>query len=89
MKTAIFDNGGRSLDRYTFINKDGDIFGSSKDPFHPHGFGQFCGNVTDPSWGYKNTEDYIKEAIENKHLGEIINFKDLPEDVQKFIEERR
>jgi len=90
MKTAIFDNGDVSFDRYTFINEDGDIFGSSEDPHQPQGFGQFCGNIKDPSYGkWKTVGEFIKEAIEDKRLGELIDFKDIPERVQQFIEERR
>lgn len=44
----IFDNEGKTIDRYTgIIGKTGDVFGFNENPFHPCGFGQFCGNVTD------------------------------------------
>lgn len=46
MKTfAIFDNGGKTLDRFTVIDKEtGDIFGCSENPDAPNGLGEFCGN---------------------------------------------
>ncbi len=44
----IFDNGGKTVDRYTgIITKTGDVVGFNENPFHPCGFGQFVGNVTD------------------------------------------
>ena len=47
-KIIVFDNGGRSCDRYTAVIFNGDIIGFNERPFHPaYGFGQFCGNVTD------------------------------------------
>lgn len=45
MKTYVFDNEGRSYDNYTIVNKDGEVFGSSDNPFAPNGFGQYSGNV--------------------------------------------
>ncbi len=34
----VFDNGGKTLDRYTIINKEtGDIFGSCENPDGPNG----------------------------------------------------
>ena len=45
MKTYIFDNGGKTFDRYTIIAADGEVYGSSCNPFHPQGFGQYCGHV--------------------------------------------
>lgn len=47
----VLDNGGQTYDRFTIINKEnGDMFGASSDPFHPMGFGQYCGNVADDYW---------------------------------------
>lgn len=45
MKTYIFDNEGKTFDRYTIVTGEGEVYGSSFDPFHPQGFGQYCGNV--------------------------------------------
>ena len=45
-KLVVLDNGGLTFDRYTIIDKStGDMIGASDNPFHPLGFGQFCGNV--------------------------------------------
>jgi hypothetical protein len=50
-KYLILDDGGETLDRYTIVNlKDGEMIGASDDPFHPLGFGQYCGNVADNYW---------------------------------------
>lgn len=47
----VLDNGGKSFDRYTIIDKKtGDMIGASENPFHPQGFGQYCGNVADNYW---------------------------------------
>ena len=79
----VFDNEGRSFDRFTIVVKeDAMLFGASNHPFHPQGFGQFCGDT-----GYP--EDYIKRARGNPEwLGkETTLFSELPEDVQKYVEQ--
>ena len=44
----IFDNGGRTEDRFTIINTEtGDVFGASEDPCSPDGIGKWCGNIAD------------------------------------------
>ncbi len=45
---AIFDNGGKTPDRFTIIHKEtGDVFGASENPAAPNGIGKFCGNCAD------------------------------------------
>lgn len=73
-----YDNGGRSLDRYTIIpprwagrdyRERSDAWcaiGSCDRPFHPQGFGQHCSAAPGP------------------HLGKRIHWRDLPADVQRF-----
>lgn len=51
MKTTIFDNGGKTCDRYTIILGDGEMFCASQNPFEPNGFGQYCGNVVEAVFG--------------------------------------
>src|SRR5258708_3286952 len=47
-KFIIFDNGGKTLDRFTIINKEtGDVFGSSENPDDTNGAGKFYGNCAD------------------------------------------
>lgn len=78
----VFDNGGRSFDRYTIIpprhaneyREEGNCLlffaiGSSEHPYHPQGFGM---TVT---------------AMPGPHLGKRIPWDKLPPDVQKFARE--
>jgi len=74
-----YDNGGSTFDRYTIVFKKLDERGdcvylaASTYPFHPQGFGQHGsarGRIDLPTW---------------KHLGKRIRFSELPEDVQKFV----
>ena len=73
----IYDNGGRSFDRYTLIpprwalayrERPGlwDAMGASEHPFHPQGFGQSCSAAPGP------------------HLGQRIHWNTLPPDVQRL-----
>jgi hypothetical protein len=56
---AIFDNAGKTADRYTVIFSDGDMIASSTEPFSPHGIGQHVGNLIDnyckTAWGGQGT----------------------------------
>lgn len=79
----IYDNGGKSFDRYTAVFLDRlekiqyvswgksqalyDALGFNAYPFAPQGFGQHC------------------TAAPGKHLGKRIDFNDLPEDAQRFV----
>ncbi len=72
-KHRIFDDGGKTIDRYTLIAGDGSIFGFNGQPFHPQGFGQYCGE-----W----------EGGPTRHLGKKIDISELPPDAQKFVKER-
>lgn len=74
----ILDNGGETYDRYTIVDKTtGDMIGANDTPFHPLGFGQFCGNVADNYWsvaygsGWRNTVD--TQALENKLIKFAVN----------------
>lgn len=72
----IYDNGGKTADRYTIIpprwakaHKDGALWeaiGASAQPFHPQGIGQHT------------------SAMPGKHLGRRIRWDALPADVQEF-----
>lgn len=73
----IYDNGGKTFDRYTILPPRWDklnkvrpglfvAIGASKYPFHPQGFGQ---HVT---------------AAPGAHLGKRLKWSDLPRDVQRF-----
>src|SRR5450756_574337 len=47
-KFIIFDNGGKTLDRFTIINKEtGDVLGCGENPDAPNGAGKFYGSCID------------------------------------------
>ena len=60
-------------DRYTLCFMDEDdkpfVYGASENPFHPMGFGQFCGEL------------YFGE---DQDLGTEIDIEDTPEPVQRL-----
>lgn len=44
----VFDNGGKTSDRYTIINMEtADVFGASMNPREPNGLARWVGNVAD------------------------------------------
>ena len=74
----IYDNNGKTLDRYTIIFMDRpyssdpgsvvkEALAASEFPFESRGFGQHCG------------------AMPGRHLGKRIKFEELPKDVQAFV----
>lgn len=91
-KVWIFDNKGNTLDRYTIITKASYklgnqgrfhfIWGASNNPYHPQGFGQFCGEIE--HWKIK---DFIKEWRTDETHSEIrgIAKKQLSDEVKSYI----
>jgi len=76
MILKVWDNGGKTMDRYT-VRIRNDYYGMNEYPFHPQGFCQFVG-----SYG---------EVKEGRHLGKLLpqgQFHTLPADVRKAIVER-
>jgi len=69
----IYDNGGKTIDRYTVILEDWHFgkscqaLGLSSNPDSPQGFSQFS------------------DVYQGNHLGKEIGFLDLPENVQEHI----
>jgi hypothetical protein len=43
----VFDNDGKTFDQYTILTSDGDIFGSSANPFSPQGVGNYSHSLMD------------------------------------------
>jgi hypothetical protein len=44
----VFDNGGRTADRYTIVDRQtGDVFAVSENPQEPGGIARYCGNCAD------------------------------------------
>ena len=73
-KVRIYDNGGKTFDRYTAVYMDQSegrglyaARGMSENPFHPQGFGQYC------------------SAMAGRHLGRRIPFEALPTDCQRAV----
>jgi hypothetical protein len=42
---AIYDNGGKTIDRYTLISTGNEMWGFNEQPYHPQGFGQYAGHL--------------------------------------------
>lgn len=70
---AIYDNGGKTFDRYTVCYRERERNGDhvaramSSNPFHPQGFGQ------------------MTSAMRGSHLGRLIKWGDLPEDCKRCV----
>ena len=75
----VYDNGGKSIDRYTLVipslntPRKNEYYGFNENPFHPQGFGQFSG------------EYYLLKNYD--HLGKIIPIETLPEQARKYVEQ--
>ena len=77
-KIYIFDNGGETIDRYTIIFPDYEMWGADENPYFPLGFGQYCG---------KFTCGRVNLRANTKHLGKPIKLEELSEKTQKFVRE--
>ena len=73
LKLRIYDNGGKTIDRYTLILPDGEAWGFNDDPYHPQGFGQYAGSLA----GLRSFS----------HLGKPVGIMDLPENARRFVDE--
>ena len=76
---AVYDNGGKSVDRYTVVYEPYDLDGllvfarvdMSGSPFHPQGVCQHSeGSIR--RWGF--------------YMGRVIAFEELPADCQQVVE---
>lgn len=72
--TRIYDNNGKTIDRYTAVYMDRPLFDGcyasaamSDKPFHPQGIGQHG------------------PSTPGRHLGKRIKFEQLPKDCQKLV----
>lgn len=95
---VILDNFGATYDRYTILLSNGEMWGSSNEPFSPLGFGQCCGNVADLHWmtaygsNWRNRLPVRKatnEALSNyladcSNVGQPVPFESLPNDVKTY-----
>lgn len=73
MQVSIFDNGGKTFDRYTVIIDNKDVYVMSANALSPQGVNRYLCDVTDLDW---------------ESVGEPIGLEDVPEAVRKAIENR-
>ncbi len=95
----VFDNKGRTPDRFTIVLDDSSVYGCCMKPFDVNGKAIHSHTKTDDykCRGIKITKDIVKKCIEedlkryrlpsNKAWfgDEIYDFKSLPDDVQRYI----
>lgn len=74
-KVVVYDNGGKTVDRYTVLIGD-DVYEMSDNPFSPQGFNQYVGLIG-------------TDVVVGSHLGKKVNVDRLPEDVKRAIKERQ
>ena len=78
-KIRVYDDGGKSIDRYTLVipNEDElgklDMWGFDENPFYPLGFGQYAGS-------YDKAHSY-------SHLGKLIPIDSLPSQAQEYVKQ--
>lgn len=80
MKLKIWDNNGKSFDRYT-VRVGNDYYGMSENPFGPQSFNQYIG-----TYG-------TNAVMEGRHLGKLIcknemGLEMLPDVLKKAIADR-
>lgn len=71
-KITVYDNGGRTLDRYTVFKGD-NVYTMSKDPLFPLGVNQYIGT---------------RKQMLGMRLGRKVPVNKLPSDVRKAIKSR-
>ena len=79
--SAVYDNGGKTVDRYTVVFNDGSCLGLSSNPTHPQGFSQWGqGVVEGPHLGTKirlaelpkHVQKHIAERMTNHNQREVV-----------------
>lgn len=103
LNLIVLDNGGETFDRYTIIDRStGDMIAASTEAV-PSSFEESCGNVAYQYWntvygtGWDKGLDAntlkkrIKQAVDiylqDVTVGDVLPFKELPENVQKYARE--
>ena len=71
MRTAVYDNNGKTIDRYTVIKGDS-VYTMSDNPNFPLGVDMYCCDISEV-----NMEKIKKDKK--------VRIKDLPKEVQKAI----
>ena len=74
-EVMVWDNGGKTQDRYTvaFLNYGGETWSMDEHPSEPQGIGKYDGDFT------------IEYLDNHENIGEKIPFSKLPEACQKFV----
>ncbi|GAG66515.1 unnamed protein product [marine sediment metagenome] len=72
MILKVWDNGGKSFDRYT-VRVRNDYFGMSKNPSSPQGFNQYAGSYPE-----------IDESSLGKKI-KCLNYRQLPYEIRGAI----
>ena len=86
----VYDNGGRSIDRFTVFYRDnpatpwGEYLALSDNPESPQGFSQ-CGALHEPLNSGVNKPGHDTVV---KGLGQLIEFEALPPNVQQHVRRR-
>jgi hypothetical protein len=97
----VFDNGGKTTDRYTIINTEtADVFGASENPHDPNGLGRWIGNLVDhktvlygAGWrqrlpAKKVIQAEIENYVNNAKLDpEWLGVEEMSEALRTYIEE--
>jgi hypothetical protein len=85
MKIKVYDNGGKTFDRYTVVIErktkgalDKDMYGMSFNPNSPQGFNQYEGPVGS-GWTARQLA---------KQLGKRLKWSDVPEEVKRAAKQR-
>ncbi len=76
MRIEIYDNGGKTIDRYTVVIER-QVYGMSHNPKSLHGFNQYSHTL-------RKGQAYKKGTS----AGKKIAFENLPDEVQMAISER-
>jgi hypothetical protein len=72
-----FDNGGRTMDRYSIWQGGSDWLDCSEFPFHPQGVGMHGEGLPPEALFARDDDDWTPEME--------IEFSDLPPDVQRAV----
>jgi hypothetical protein len=78
----VFDNGGKTWDRYTIVI-DGDVYGMSETPRSPQGFNQYSGSIAECSAVLE-----CLNGAEDENIGKEKELLDLPLEVRLAIGDR-
>jgi hypothetical protein len=93
----VYDNGGRTLDRYTVVytgryrhKTQGAtwVCHMSDDPYHPQGVGLHHEWMPNDSWVHEDGKvQHSPDRPRHGHLGACIPFDKLPEPCQRLVRE--